>query len=424
MLDWYTQLTRKEKNTFLASFAGWSLDALDFMVFTFVISTLSTLWHIDKAQAGMLGTVTLLFSAVGGWIAGWLADRIGRVKVLQLTILWFAVFTFLIGFAQNFEQIFILRALQGLGFGGEWAVGSVLMGEVIQAKYRGRAVGTVQSGWAIGWGMAAIAYTIAFSVLPEELAWRTLFWIGIAPALLVFFVRSTHVPEPDIYEKTKTLATAKGKKTNLLDIFSPALLKTTLLASILCVGVQGGYYAVTTWLPTFLKVERHLSVLNTGLYLFVIISGSFIGYLAGAYITDRLGRKANLIIFSVLCGISVFAYTQLKITNFQMLILGFPLGFAASGIFSGIGAYLTELFPSDVRGTGQGFAYNLGRGVGALFPTLVGYLSKTIPLADAIGYFAGGAYFIVLVTIMFLPETKGKSLEISVPEKANLEAID
>jgi MFS family permease len=410
MFTWYKELGPKEKNTFVASFAGWALDALDFMVFTFVISTLISLWHIDKGQAGMLGTITLLFSALGGWAAGMLADRYGRVKVLQGTILWFAVFTFLIGFAQNFEQVFVLRALQGLGFGGEWAVGSVLMGEIIRSEYRGRAVGTVQSGWAIGWGIAAIAYTVMFSLLPEELAWRSLFWIGILPALLVFFVRK-HVPEPEVYQQTKALVSKGGKHVSLLEIFSPGLLKTTVFAAILCTGMQGGYYAITTWLPTFLKMERHLSVLNTGLYLFVIISGSFIGYLAGAYLADRYGRKFNLIVFALLSGISVYAYTQFDITNSQMLILGFPLGFSASGIFSGIGAYLTELFPSRVRAAGQGFAYNFGRGIGALFPTFVGYLSKTVSLGDAITIFAGSAYVVVFFAIMFLPETKGKTLQ-------------
>ena len=124
------------------------------------------------------------------------------------------------------------------------------------------------------------------------------------------------------------------------------------MTSLLCTAVQGGYYAITTWLPTFLKTERNLSVLNTGGYLLVIILGSFCGYIVGAYLADRLGRRANLLIFSVLSAASVYLYTQVPLSNEQMLVLGFPLGFAASGIFSGIGAYLTELFPSSVRATG------------------------------------------------------------------------
>lgn len=409
-MSWFSDLNKTEKSTFISAFGGWALDALDFMVFTFVIATLMSLWHIDKGQAGLLSTVTLLFSAIGGWGAGILADRYGRVRVLQITILWFSICTVLIGFAQNFEQIFFLRALQGLGFGGEWAVGSVLMGEIVRSEHRGKAVGTVQSGWAIGWGVAALLYTLAFSALPEDWAWRSLFWIGVIPALLVLYIRK-HVPEPEVFQRSQREQKNSAQRVSPWVIFSPALLKTTLLASLLCTGVQGGYYAITTWLPTFLKTERHLSVVGTGGYLLVIILGSFIGYICGAYLTDKLGRRANLIIFALLSSITIFAYTQLELTNTQMLFLGFPLGFSASGIFSGMGAFLTELYPSAVRATGQGFTYNFGRGIGALFPGLVGYLSQTSSLAAAIGMFAGGAYFVVLVVTLLLPETKGKQLD-------------
>lgn len=408
-MDWYRQMNLAEKRTFIAAFGGWALDALDFMVFTFVISTLISLFGIDKAQAGLLATVTLLFSAVGGWLAGVLADRFGRVRVLQGTILWFSVCTVLIGFAQNFEQIFILRALQGLGFGGEWAVGSVLMGEIVRTEHRGRAVGTVQSGWAIGWAVAALCYTASFSLLPDDYAWRVLFWIGVVPALLVLFIRK-HVPEPELFQRTRREQAESARRTSAWAIFSPALLRTTVLSALLCTGVQGGYYAVTTWLPTFLKTERHLSVIGTGSYLLVIIVGSFGGYLTGAYLTDRLGRRANLLVFALLSGVAIYAYTRLQLTNEQMLVLGLPLGFAASGIFSGMGAYLTELYPSAVRANGQGFAYNFGRGIGALFPSLVGYLAKTSGLGTAIGLFAGGAYLLVLVTAFLLPETKHREI--------------
>ncbi|GAB3626526.1 MFS transporter [Pandoraea terrae] len=408
-MNWYRQMNTTERRTFIAAFGGWALDALDFMVFTFVITTLITVFSIDKAQAGLLATVTLLFSAIGGWLAGMLADRYGRVRVLQGTILWFSVCTVLIGFAQNFEQIFLLRALQGLGFGGEWAVGSVLMGEIVRTEHRGRAVGTVQSGWAVGWAVAALCYTGAFSWLPEVYAWRALFWIGVIPALLVLYIRK-HVPEPELFQRTQKSEETSAHRTSPLAIFSPALIKTTGLAALLCTGAQGGYYAVTTWLPTFLKTERHLSVIGTGGYLLVIILGSFIGYLVGAYLTDRLGRRGNLLVFALLSGASIYVYTQLSLTNEQMLVLGFPLGFAASGIFSGMGAYLTELFPSPVRANGQGFAYNFGRGIGALFPSLVGYLAKTSGLGAAIGMFAGGAYLLVLLTAFLLPETKGREI--------------
>ena len=408
---WIFDLTAPERSTLVATFAGWALDGMDVMVYSFVIPTLIAAWHISKGQAGLLGTAALLISALGGWLAGLLADRFGRVRVLQITILWFAFFTFLSGFTNSFWQLLMTRGLQGLGFGGEWAVGSVLMGEAIRAKYRGKAVGTVQGGWAIGWGVTAISYTVLFSILPAAIAWRAMFWIGILPALLVFYIRR-EVPEPEVFHQTRAREAALGEGSRFLEIFSPALLKTTLLTALLATGVQGGYYAITTWLPTFLKTTRGLSVLNTGGYLFVVIVGSFVGYMISAWLADRLGRKRTLILFAVCSFLTVTAYTYLPISNQLMLVLGFPLGFFASGSFSPVGAFFTELFPSRLRGSGQGFSYNFGRGIGALFPTLVGYLSARITLGHAISIFAVAAYLVMILAVLLLPETRGKELQV------------
>jgi len=406
---WIYDLTPTERSTLLATFGGWGLDGMDVMIYSFVIPTLIAAWHMSKAQAGLLGTVALLVSALGGWLAGLLADRFGRTRILQLTILWFAVFTCLSGFTNSFWQLLIVRGLQGLGFGGEWAVGSVLMGEAIRAEYRGKAVGTVQGGWAIGWGVSAICYTVLFSVLPAAIAWRTMFWIGILPALLVFYIRR-RVPEPEIFQRTLTRENSLGESSHFLEIFSPSLVGTTLLTALLAVGAQGGYYAITTWLPTYLKTTRRLSVLNTGAYLVVIIVGSFVGYLVSAWLSDALGRKRTLVLFAICSLLAIVAYTYLPISNSGMLLLGFPLGFFASGVFSPIGAFFTELFPSRVRGSGQGFSYNVGRGIGALFPTLVGVLSARMDLGRAISIFAVVAYLTMVVAVLLLPETRGREL--------------
>jgi MFS family permease len=402
---WIFQLSSRERATLIATFSGWTLDGMDVMAYSFAVPTLMILWHMTKGQAGLLGTSALVLSSVGGWLAGLAADRYGRVALLKITILWFAFFTFLSGFTNSFDQLLIVRGLQGLGFGGEWAVGSVLMGETIRARHRGKAVGTVQSGWAIGWGIAAACYTIVFSVLSPALAWRTMFWIGILPALLVFYIQR-HVSEPAIFEAVRT-APGHG---HILDIFEPALLRTTLLASLVALGAQGGYHAITTWLPLYLKSSRGLSVLNTGGYLLVIILGSFAGYLVSAYLADRLGRRRTLLLFACFSFLTVWLYTSLPIGNSATLLLGFPLGFFASGSFSPLGAFFTELFPTAVRGSGQGFAYNSGRGVGALFPTLVGYLSNRIPLGHAIAAFALAAYALMALGVLLLPETRGRDL--------------
>src|ERR1017187_4819553 len=351
----------------------------------------------------------LVVSACGGWLAGVAADRYGRVKILQVTILWFAVFAFLSGFTNSYSQLMIVRALQGLGFGGEWAVGSVLIGETIRAQHRGKAVGIVQSGWAIGWGLAALSYAVVFSLFGPATAWRVMFWIGLMPALLVFYIQK-HVPEPAVFRNSGAARLAPGSLRRALEIFSPQMLRITLMAALLAVGVQGGYYAITTWLPLLLQTGQGLSVLHTGGYLSMVIVGSFLGYLTAAWLADVLGRRRTLILFAALSFVTVLTYTSLLAGHSAVFVLGFPLGFFSSGSFSLIGAFLTELFPSSMRGSGQGFAYNLGRGIGALFPALVGYLGARLSLGGAIAWFAGGAYLLMILGVLGLPETRGTEL--------------
>jgi MFS family permease len=348
-------------------------------------------------------------SALGGWLAGWFADRFGRVRTLQIAILWFAGFTFLSGLAQNFQQLFATRAIMGFGFGGEWAAGAVLLGEVIRPEHRGKALGIMQAGWAIGWGAAALLYAFFFSLLPQETAWRALFLIGIVPALFVFFIRR-YVEEPQLYLETRAQLAAQGDSPSILEIFRPPLLRITLLGGLMGTGGQGGYYAVMTWLPTFLRTERKLSVLDSSGYLAVSIVGAFFGYLFGGFLADRIGRRLTFLVFAIGAGTVAVTYTMFSFGDAAMLVLGFPLGFFASGVFSAMGPFFTELFPTRVRGIGQGFAYNVGRATGALFPTLVGILSAGMPLGQAIGLFAGAAYAVMAIAAFLLPETKGKAL--------------
>jgi MFS family permease len=398
---WLRNLSRVEKAALVATFAGWMLDGMDVMIYSFVVPSLIALWNITTGQAGMLATAALLVSSAGGWLAGLGADRYGRVRLLQLSIGWFAFFTFLSGFTNSYHQLLIVRSLQGLGFGGEWAVGSVLVGETIRANNRGRAVGFVQSGWAIGWGVAALCFVVLFSVLPQQLAWRAMFWLGILPAALILYIRR-RVSEPEIFSRSQQVRWSR--------IFSPDLLRTTALASLLSLGAQGGYYAVMTWLPLFLRSSRKLSLLDTGNHLALIIAGAFVGYLLSAELTDRLGRRATLVLFALGSLITVWSYTLLPMSNSSMRALGFLLGFFPSGSFSPMGSFFTELFPTSSRASGQGFSYNLGRGLGAFFPALVGYLSARLSLGTSIGIFASSAYLLMIVAAISLPETRGKNL--------------
>lgn len=352
LLAFYRDMNLQERRTFWACASGWTLDGMDFMIYPLVISTIIALWQVDAGMAGLAGTTTLLASAIGGWFAGYLCDRVGRVLTLQITIIWFAVFSLISAVVQDFEQLLVARTLLGLGFGGEWAAGAVLMGETIRAQYRGRAVGSVQSGWAVGWGIAVLAQALFFSIMPAEQAWRWMFAVGVIPALLVFYLRY-YVEEPPVAVAARAQQIKSGDRPAIWEIFSGPILRTTIIASLVTSGCQGGYYAVTFWVPRFLTTERHLSIVSSTGYLAALIIGSFAGYLVGAWLADRIGRRNLFLTFSLGAIAIVLIYTQVPLSNEILWILGFPLGFFASGYFSGMGAFLTELYPTRLRGSGQ-----------------------------------------------------------------------
>ncbi|MER5464225.1 MFS transporter [Streptomyces sp. NPDC002668] len=403
---WLRALGPRGRRAFGGAFGGYSLDSYDYFTLPLSMVAISAYFGLDNGQTGLLTTVTLVVSAVGGALAGILADRIGRVKALMITVITYAVFTVLCGFAPNYETLLVFRALQGLGFGGEWAVGAILVAEYASAKHRGRTLGAVQSAWAAGWALAVIVYTLVFQFLDADTAWRVMFWTGALPALLVIYVRRNVSDAPAAAER-RHASTERG---TFSTIFKKDLLRTTFFATLLSTGVQGGYYTLATWVPTYLKTERGLTVVGTGGYLTFLISGSFIGYLTGGYLTDRIGRKKNITLFAVLSAIGILAYTNIPPgANGLLLVLGFPLGFCMSAIFSGFGSFLSELYPTAVRGTGQGFTYNSGRAVGAFLPTLVGFLSDSWGVGGALVLGAFG-YALAVVALLGLPETRGKEL--------------
>ncbi|MEJ8655915.1 MFS transporter [Streptomyces sp. MS1.AVA.4] len=403
---WLRALGPRGRRAFGGAFGGYALDSYDFFTLPLSMVAIAAFFSLDSGQTGLLTTVTLVVSAIGGALAGILADRIGRVRALMITVITYALFTVLCGFAPNYETLLVFRALQGLGFGGEWAVGAILVAEYSTAKHRGRTLGAVQSAWAAGWALAVIVYTLVFQFLDSDTAWRVMFWTGALPALLVVYVRRNVTDAPKAAERRR----ASSERGSFSAIFRKDLARTTLFAVLLSTGVQGGYYTLATWVPTYLKSERGLTVVGTGGYLAFLISGAFIGYLTGGYLTDVLGRKKNIALFAVLSAACILAYTNLPSgANGLLLVLGFPLGFCMSAIFSGFGSFLSELYPTAVRGTGQGFTYNTGRAVGAFFPTLVGFLADSWGVGGALVFGAVG-YAIAVIALFGLPETRGREL--------------
>jgi MFS family permease len=414
MANWYSEASPLERRTFWASFGGWALDALDVQMFSLAIPALIVAFGISKADAGLLGSITLFFGAFGGWLGGALGDRFGRVKALQITVATFALATFACAFATSYTQLLVLKAIQGLGFGAEWACGAVLMAEIIRPEHRGRALGAVQSAWAVGWGAAVLLSALVFTYAPAEIGWRLLFALGLLPALLILFIRRG-LKEP---QRVGGGEAAAPFLATLSGIFHPDVLRSTLIGGLFGIGAHGGYAALTTFLPTYLREVRHLSVLGSSGYLAVIIVAFFCGCVTSGIISDRIGRRANVTFFASACVATVLVYIFAPLTNSQMLVLGFPLGFFSAGIPASMAALFSELYPAGVRGTGVGFCYNFGRIISAAFPFLVGYLSDHIGLGPAIGIDAAVAYSLVLIAVLMLPETRGKVFEQAAASRA------
>jgi MFS family permease len=406
ILDFYRTMNAKGRRTFWACTAGWTLDGMDFMLFPLVIGTLVTVFQSDLKTMGGIISLTVLCSAAGGWLAGYLADRVGRVRTMQVTILLFSLGSLLSAFAQDVTQLTLFRVILGIGFGGEAAVAAVALSEVVAAKHRGRAMGFYQSSYAVGWGLAILAQALTFSLLAPDVAWRVMFGIGALPALLIFFIRR-NVEEPAI-----SLAAREKDTASFMEVFSASNIRATITGSLLTIGAQGGFYALMTWVPQYLRAERKISILASTPYLMALIFGCWVGYVSGGWLSDRFGRRPVFLLFSSAAAVAVLVYTHVPLTDAEVMILSFPLGFFAVGYYSALMACLNEMFPTRVRGAGVGFTYNAGRAIGGLFPFAVGAVTAMTSLSNAISIFALISYGIVFLTaLLILRESRGITLE-------------
>lgn len=410
-LGWYSSLTSGERNVYWACFGGLGLDAMDTTIYALVIPTLMVVLGITKPQAGMIASAFLIGSAVGGWIAGIVADRIGRVRTLQLTILIVAIFSCLSAFTNSFSQLLIARSIQGLGYGGEAAVGGVLISETISPQLRGRVAASIQSGYAIGYAISTALMPLIFGFFHQAIAWRVFFCIGFAPALFVVFI-AKYVPESKIFLDSRKATSTQAKKTNFLEIFVPPHLKNTITATILSTGIFGAAYVMIIWLPTYLRTVMHLRVGSTAGYLFLNILGSFVGPFAYGYLADWVGRRKSFMIFLVCQAVNAGIYMFAPINYSVTFVLGFFLGAFQGGLASGMLPSFSELFPTRIRANGQGFSLSGGRGFGSVVPAMVGILAARMTLGKAMGICAIVSYGTALVAAYLLRETKGADLSV------------
>lgn len=407
---WYKDVTKEQWSALWAAMAGWGLDAFDVMLYTLVITTIIKEWEISLVTAGFLASITLFASAFGGILFGIISDYFGRVRALMITVLIYSVFTALCGVAQDVTQLAIFRLLLGLGMGGEWTAGSVLVSETWPAEHRGKAMGIVQGGWAIGYLLAA---GVAAIIIPLW-GWRALFFVGITPAILIVYIR-TKVKEPEIWKENVALKKIAKKPSGfaLWEIFNRSVIRYTVLGSIMAIAAQPAYWGLFVWIPSFLGSPASqggagLTIAKSMTWIMAMQIGAWFGYVTFGTIADWLGRKPAFGIYLVATGILVPIYGMLR--DPVLLLLVAPLiGFFGSGYFAGFGAFISELFPTNIRATAQGFIYNLGRGASSLAPIVIGYAASFWGLGSAlaiIAVFCGTA----LLALLFLPETKGVKL--------------
>lgn len=405
---WWREVTRREWNSLVAACAGFCLDAFDVMIYAFALTTLLQEWSLTTIEAGFLATVTLFSSAAGGVGAGIFADKVGRKKAIISTILLFSVFTGLSAITQNLVQLAIARCILGLGMGGQWTAGVLLITETWSAKNRAKAVGIMQSGWAIGYILAAVT---AMYVLPLW-GWRALFFVGVLPGILLLVWLITEVEETEVWKNSHK--TKEKQKIDYCQIFRGNLLRPTIVITMCSMFFMFSYWGLFTWLPGFLStpIEKGgagLSVVKSSGFMIPTMLGAWVGYVTYGFLADRFGRRPVFATYLTIGAVMVYFYAAARDIN-TLMILGPLVGMFGSGAFAGFGAFASESFPTSARGVGVGFTYNVGRMASAVSPMVIGYFAGIWGMGSALGITALG-YFLAGISIFLIPETKGVELD-------------
>ena len=399
LYGWLADSSPEQRRTLLAASLGWMLDSMDVMLFALVLGEVQKEMHLSAAMSGAMMSVTLISAAAGGIGFGWFADRFGRVRALTWSVLVYSVATALCGITNNATELILCRLVLGLGMGGEWASGAALVAESWPARHRGKALALVQSSWAVGYALGAAVVAL---VMPR-LGWRAVFFVGIIPALITLWMRR-RLREPEAWQHQVSHRVPVG------DLFRGSLGRNLLVCATMNAATLFGWWGLFTWVPRFLSLPtveggRGLSIVQTSGWTIVMQAGTFLGYLSFGFLADRLSRKYSYIGFLVIAAALVPLFAFVRDPN-ALLLIGPLVGFFGTGYFSGFSVIASELFPTSLRGSAMGFAYNSGRVVSAAAPWVIGRVSEGAGFSYALCITSAAFLLAALIALALRPPLK------------------
>jgi MFS family permease len=404
---WLTSASPQARSALLAASLGWMLDSFDVMLYALVLSALILDFGLSKLQVGFLGSITLVAAAAGGLIFGWIADRYGRTRALIGSILMYAIFTAACGLARNVVQLAIFRILLGFGMGGEWASGASLVAETWPEEHRGKALGLMQSSWAIGYALAAVTVGI---VLPWK-GWRAVFFVGLFPALITLWLRRG-LAEPKSWQLARQNALVSDGSP-FREIFAPGRRGITFAVTLMNACTLFAWWGFNLWVPAYLSLPVSQGGVGLSAHVMAILivtmqAGMWLGYISFGFVSDRLGRRPCYVGYLVTAAVLMAIYGHVQ-TRPVLLILGPALAFFGTGYFTGFATVTAELYETRIRATAQGFTYNAGRLASAAAPFAVGDLARRHGFGAAFTISAV-AFVLAAICWFWIPETRRISL--------------
>ncbi len=420
-MSFWNEASPAAKKALIAASLGWLLDAFDVMLYALILTAVVKDLGLSLATGGQLASLTLAASALGGLVFGVVADKLGRTRALSFSILLYSVFTFACGLAQNVWQLAIFRFLLGLGMGGEWASGATLVSETWPEKHRGKALGLMQSCWAIGYGAAAVVVAL---ILPTY-GWRAVFFVGIIPALFTLWIRR-NLEEPEMWLRSRQeallrptsalRATAGKQEVSPRQEAPPRLgapVRLVVLLTLMNAATMFAWWGLNLWVPSYLSLpvaQGGIGLSTTTMSMFIVAMqvGMWVGYVTFGFISDTFGRKPTYVTYLVLAAVLVWAYGSTR-EPMYLLALGPFVAFFGTGYFSGFGAVASEIFPTAIRATALGVTYNSGRLLSAAAPFVIATLAQSQGFGLAFSITAL-AFLTAALLWLGIPETRGRRM--------------